>query len=731
MTSYVERFKFTCRRFPKRAIRLRPGFTLPELTSSIFAFAVLLAGLLSVLQITAQALRLPQGTSAGSSRAFQAISRIQGDIQVAKRIYEQSPSAIEFSTDDRDGDGIDEVVRYEFQSSNGGEITRSVLFSNSATLVSESLLQDVAEFETAGTYRVNSLISPIQLRRSRESLLFSHDFPLNDLPSGNGNGNGLGNSLSIEQSSVLLVVRDESSLTRHESDIQKLFNDLNVTTILIQDSASLTDFDSQLTNVDMVYVSDSSVDSGLPGKIRSFEGGILAESSWMAEALGMAATTTATAEGAFLDVGLDSHVLFRPDVSGSLQVFSSPQVVNTLTDTAADQSPNLRIAGRNGNRITLAMLQPGDQAFLGPSSPISQLGNSDEYENESGGFTWHHVGTQFSTSDTVLANSISVFNRRSGSVALRFGIYSDNNGQPGSLIAQTNYTVQGTSSGPTWTTLDLENATSLSPGNYWIVASVASFGGSARFYYENGGSSRSCFSTAFPWFGMMTNWGTYQNYGYNVKLSMYVNSNLMFDAAGRRVFAPWSGTEVDLRKLTTAGEELFARVVRWCMTRQNPASETTFSISQDRSVCQYIHPDFVDDESRWQPGRISVFLKPLHSDGAGNIRFSVFEPDSNHHPGDVLLAQSEWIPVNSFGEDHFRWITIPIAHYPVLDTSNGICVVIESDSSSAGCLIMADQNAPYSQAALSYSINGGQSYTDSALNETLRIYLHGFSLKNH
>ena len=137
---------------PKR----RHAFTLVEMTIALVAGAALLGGLSASLYIASQAAR-PRGsdTTLQATRSLQAFA---DELEFAIKILDRTEKSIEFVVADRDSDGKNDSIRYEWNGVAGGPLTRS--FNGGAML---TVVEDVHDFDI--TYRVKTMDETWQFQR--------------------------------------------------------------------------------------------------------------------------------------------------------------------------------------------------------------------------------------------------------------------------------------------------------------------------------------------------------------------------------------------------------------------------------------------------------------------------------------------------------------------------------------------------------------------------------------
>jgi len=102
----------------------RSGHTLVELVAALIASALLLAGLGSVMLIARQIAYTP---SAATHRleAAKLISELDDELRLATFVTQRSTNLLEFVVADRNGDGTEERIRYEWSGTPGDPLVRS------------------------------------------------------------------------------------------------------------------------------------------------------------------------------------------------------------------------------------------------------------------------------------------------------------------------------------------------------------------------------------------------------------------------------------------------------------------------------------------------------------------------------------------------------------------------------------------------------------------------------
>ena len=130
------------------------GHTLVELVAALFASALLLAGLGSVMLIARQIAYTPTAAT-GRLEAAKIVSELADELQLATYVTQRSATLLEFVVADRDGDGAEERIRYEWSGTPGDPLLRS---QNGGGLL--AVADAVLDFDLA--YTVQDVVTPIE-----------------------------------------------------------------------------------------------------------------------------------------------------------------------------------------------------------------------------------------------------------------------------------------------------------------------------------------------------------------------------------------------------------------------------------------------------------------------------------------------------------------------------------------------------------------------------------------
>jgi prepilin-type N-terminal cleavage/methylation domain-containing protein len=119
---------------PARGRTKASGFTLIEAMISIAVISILVAAMGSMMLAVGHALPDPKSPTSAIAEAHDAASLLSAELRCARTCTEMTPTAITFTVPDRNGDGVDETIRYYWPGS-GGDPLRRVFNGVEADLV--------------------------------------------------------------------------------------------------------------------------------------------------------------------------------------------------------------------------------------------------------------------------------------------------------------------------------------------------------------------------------------------------------------------------------------------------------------------------------------------------------------------------------------------------------------------------------------------------------------------
>ncbi|MHC5022366.1 MAG: LamG-like jellyroll fold domain-containing protein [Planctomycetota bacterium] len=215
-----------------------------------------------------------------------------------------------------------------------------------------------------------------------------------------------------------------------------------------------------------------------------------------------------------VDLATDSwyHVAATYDrASGGVRLYLEGAEVFSATAPVAPvpNSENLQIGrsqyGEHWNgrvddlRIYNTVLSQAEIAALVAEGP-AVLGYDERFDTTVSGVRNIQIATQATLTESGTVTDISAFVFTASQNA-RFAIYTDNAGEPGTLIVESGL---GQTGGSEWLTLDIPD-TALAPGTYWLA--LAFQHNNARYHQESGGAVRYRNNNAVG-NGFLSSWGT-------------------------------------------------------------------------------------------------------------------------------------------------------------------------------------------------------------------------------
>src|SRR3954465_2249593 len=144
LTPSTHRLESPCR--PRSGAHPASGFTLIETLVSLAIMAILFTGIGSVFMLASRSLPTARGASERTITTTAALDQLAGDLRLATRITEASPTAVTFTVPDRDNEGHEETIRYAMDAN--GSLTYKL---NAAQPV--PLLRSLSSFSLAYTKR--------------------------------------------------------------------------------------------------------------------------------------------------------------------------------------------------------------------------------------------------------------------------------------------------------------------------------------------------------------------------------------------------------------------------------------------------------------------------------------------------------------------------------------------------------------------------------------------------
>lgn len=510
----------------RHARQPRAGYSLLELTISLAAAVVLMAGMASAVAVSTQTLTLTDTGASARVRSTDVQRDMLADLQRATGFTERTATAVTFTVPDRTGDGRPETLRYAWSGTPGAPLT---LQMNGGTV--QNIAENVREFSLL--YRTQTLTAPV----------VPDENPLNNgrvlFVSGPGGqaptfGQDIG---GIPGNPVMETSRDPKIA---------LLQSWGFEVTAMNADQSQAEFDAAIARHDAIFLSSDNGVSQAAARVLNAPIGIVNENVAMTEPLGFY-QGAGTMSGRETVIGLTNHYITQGySIRQRVRVLNS---VSTLQAFAHPKATGLTILGAEtaNDKVNFATLATGRKRFDGAAVPGRRVqlpwaatdfstssltsdgnallkasllwavgnGSSGTGSLDTFGITNESVrsgyfssaGTQMHASHMQLSSrgelvELSAY-VRSNNLPLRLAIYSNSGSSPGTCLAQTAVLAGTNSEG--WITGAVSPVV-LESGTYWLAVALSN--STQRAYYDDAllGTSYQISNTNFN-NGFPGNWG--------------------------------------------------------------------------------------------------------------------------------------------------------------------------------------------------------------------------------
>jgi type II secretory pathway component PulJ len=126
---------------PHRAAACRPGrsagHTLLELVFGLAVVTTLMGAMVASIAMTSRSIEGSSRQTRQALTAAGALEELNADLAAAVEITERTATSVAFVVPDRDGDGFDEAIRYEWTGPEGGRLLRQMNGTAAAAVVED------------------------------------------------------------------------------------------------------------------------------------------------------------------------------------------------------------------------------------------------------------------------------------------------------------------------------------------------------------------------------------------------------------------------------------------------------------------------------------------------------------------------------------------------------------------------------------------------------------------
>lgn len=528
----------------------RRGFTMMELVVALAIMTLLVAGLASAIVLSARAMDSNDAPVHQKTQSADVLDQVLADLKLAKVFSDLSANEAVFIVPDRDNpaDGTSELIRLAWSGTPGDPLTCQ---HNGGPVV--NLAQNVHQFNLTNLMRT----VPPEVTGAPTVDPNSWGYFLSDVQPAN-------RLLFVSAGSSLWVPLVGDFVFFYTAQEQLRVDQLESWGYIvtpIEHTDSQTNFDVALGDADVAYVSEEIDADDVDTKLTSTAVGVVNEETQLWDELEFAVDNPMWKDRTEIRIDDNTHYITDGLSTGLLTVFTSIQSVGLCPQEIAPGAQVLCSTFNTGTqyRASLLAMDTGAEMQDGAPAPGRRVNlpwggsafdfdalNNDGLtimqkavewaagagEGGGGGSGVFGYDTEFPTEVTDLVpkqiatqavmpvdgdvTRIWGYVKGKNNKRVRYAIYTDAGGEPGSLIVQS--TKEKTNDGTYWMSIDIP-ATTLTAGTYWLALS---FDHSAMGYQHDSGAAG---QTRYRnWNGCsdgyLSNWGTSDD-SFTVKVAIY------------------------------------------------------------------------------------------------------------------------------------------------------------------------------------------------------------------
>lgn len=283
----------------------------------------------------------------------------------------------------------------------------------------------------------------------------------------------------------------------------------------VDDQAS---FDAAVELSDVCYISETTYSYTLDGKLKPAPIGIVCEEVALHDELGVSSSRS-NPWGTQIDITDNSHHILSPYATGPLTITNTNTRLNVCNGTIAGGVRVLAQEVSGSERMLLTIESAGDlygggvavgrrvmlpwcvTAYNDFSDLTAEalditkraiewvhrmdMGFAEVYSEQQGQVRHIQVATRVTLPQDAVLSSINAYIATPDDV--RYAIYTDAGGEPGSLLVETD---EQHVAGAGWFGIDLTPEFALNAGTYWLALHMGQDNGPAYRYTDTGGQTR-------------------------------------------------------------------------------------------------------------------------------------------------------------------------------------------------------------------------------------------------
>ena len=504
-----------------RSGRSWTGLTLVEVVMSMAIISILMTAMMSAILISRRGIDDGTSNAAKMITGRQAIDEITADLRLALSVTEATTTAVTFTVPDRTGDDLAETIRYAWSGTVGDAVTRTF---NGTTV---DFVDDVHDLDF--TFLTRTLKAEVTGK-------------------------------------LLFVVGNASSVPTDDEARKTQFEDWGYTVTVIDDNKFHdsddvpADYADAVAAADVVYISANADENMVRVSLKDATIGVVCEQGnlhnefeiadyfFSVSNVGMNITdnshyiTSPFSTGSInIYNASTNHNIYYPPLASGADVLATDLAYNFTVLIAADVGASLYNGGTAvGRRVMLPWCVQGSNDFsdltangltitqraiewaagLDGTSGELQFGLKTEGGSSQDSYTSRIRCTQATLNQDATITDLVAYVQGPIGEQVRFGIYTDSGGEPGTKIVETSLDSLTTSTAH-WHTINI-TPTDLTAGTYWLAIGFSDQW--MYYHYSNGGKTRHKYSTTptlpSTWgaSGYYPNW-TFSIYGVGTPLN--------------------------------------------------------------------------------------------------------------------------------------------------------------------------------------------------------------------
>ena len=675
--------------------RKKNGYTLLEILIASSVSGLLIASLGTAFLLAGKSAELHNSNAAKASVASRELMQVHSQIGNAISIKATNDS-LEMLVSDQEGDGLPENITYRFQNK---ALQRSVDFSSTQTdQVDMALIERLEDFRI-----LNFSQSPETIKRSTS------------VSSGNKLLDRFVDEPAATPLFIAFIIGDQNP-SAEEALRASFFESFGHTVSYVPDSTSDIQAFINGQNSDVIFVSPE-VDATIGGNIKDIDVGIVCENMDLAESLKLGIVSDSSHQ-----VINGTDLLATSPITSAISGRFHPLFEDVISQEFFDKvTPAAEILCKTRNELAAFKVEKGKELYSGENRSFQNIGRSNVSTNfisvpEEGG---NHVALKVETAFDYRVFSLSALVYCVSKKQISLGIYDDDQGKPGSLIAESG--TKDIAQGVAWRTFDLDPDVDIEKGTYWLALA----GDGVFVCSPSTGDASVCLANSTQSSGSLESQWPSLYTSQNDPISMVATVKQIEIARHRRVQLPFGSTSTEFNDLTDESLVLVRESLNWAA--QNPVTAAEKSVSNSLWYAIRLAPELPSNATSWSVDDIHLSVRPNMQNQSATLQFRLMNGASGTNgPGQEIIAESMPIDVSG-GLNELSWQKVPLTSVSKLSPTASTFIVVKGNSSSPDAFLRSTEQdlVTIPNSKVFQSTNQGVSWTAATDVKGIHFYLHG------